>query len=728
MKKFLYLFALTVFVSMGLPKNSGAQDYLHCGIQDAMNELFRDHPEAEVQNEQLRKSAQQNFPQFKMQHPNALATAPMYIIPVVFHIIHQHGAEDLSDAQVQDQVNILNRDYRLQNADTANTSWPMKYIYSDTKIEFRLATKDPDGNCTNGIVHYYSHKTNQANDASKLDPWPREKYLNVWVVKTIGSSGVAGYAYYPSSVTGILFTIDGILILHDYIGSIGTSNVNQSRALTHEIGHYLSLAHVWGSTNQPGVACGDDGIGDTPGTKGWSNCPILQPPLYMNRVVCSLPNDTIVENVENYMEYSYCSVMFSADQTTTMQQTLNSAVSFRNNLGTYSNHVATGTDTASLTANPYTFPTILNNLPVCVPVADFSASRYYVCQGGTITFTDHSWRAPVTSRMWTFTNGTPATSTASAPTITFNTWGWQDVTLDATNASGTGTLFKHNYVFVSPPWADYFGTFSEGFENTNFQNLWIVENMEDSYPQWTKSTQTGYTGTSCVKLNAYGTEKNLVDAFISPTFDLSTCSNATLNFEYSCASTAQLSTDITEKMMIYSSVNCGQSWNLRKVLSGANLCNAGYYPNGFLPNSQSQWRSCVVTLNASDMKPNVRFRFEYTAGNYSNNIYVDDINIAATVGMSEIQNYAFGLDIYPNPSGNSELINIGYSLISTENICISLFDITGRETIIHTSKNLAPGDHYFILDRKELGLEAGVYLVRISNERNYETRKLVITE
>ena len=91
-------------------------------------------------------------------------------------------------------------------------------IIGNANIEFRLAQLDPFGNCTNGIDRIYTHKTNQADDYSKINIWNRSNYLNIWVVKSIGESGVAGYAYYPSAVDApMLAGIDGIVILHNYI-------------------------------------------------------------------------------------------------------------------------------------------------------------------------------------------------------------------------------------------------------------------------------------------------------------------------------------------------------------------------------------------------------------------------------------------------------------------------------------------------------------------------------
>ena len=187
-----------------------------------------------------------------------------------------------------------------------------KPIAADCEIEFRLANIDPNGNCTNGIERIPSILTYNADDNSKLDPWPSNQYLNVWVVSDLGNSGAAAYAYYPGTAPA---GKDGVIAIHGYIGSIGTGSLGRSRVLTHEIGHCLNLAHVWGSTNNPGVACGDDGVNDTPITKGWTAC-------NLNGSVCNPP---AIENVQNYMEYSYCCNMFTEGQKTRMRAALNSA-------------------------------------------------------------------------------------------------------------------------------------------------------------------------------------------------------------------------------------------------------------------------------------------------------------------------------------------------------------------------------------------------------------------
>lgn len=200
----------------------------------------------------------------------------VYVIPVVFHILHLGGRENITNEQILNAMDILNRDYDKRNADTISVHPSMRQRIADMDIEFRLASRDPLGNCTNGIIRHRSAETLRGESTSKPTPWPRSKYMNVWVVDRI-LSGAAGYF-----TGGGANWQDGIVILHDYVGSIGTGQVGRSRALTHEVGHYLSLSHVWGSNNgvpdpnTPVCAmqaiCGDDGVGDTPYTRGWSCC------------------------------------------------------------------------------------------------------------------------------------------------------------------------------------------------------------------------------------------------------------------------------------------------------------------------------------------------------------------------------------------------------------------------------------------------------------------------
>jgi PKD repeat protein len=263
MKKiFILLFALsTALVSNAQQPHVCGADHMHHHLRNSDPEF---NQRAEDYNRQIRELIAANR--------SNRVDGEVLVIPVVFHIIHNWGIENISDEQIFDQMRILQEDFRKLNEDTSDVIDFFKPLIADSKIEFRLAQRDFEGNCTNGIDRIASTETFVGNDGSKLNPWPRDRYLNVWVVNTM-EDGVAGYAYYPSAVpNGISALRDGIILRHNYIGSIGTGTPGNSRALTHEIGHWLNVQHVWGDNNNPGFACGDDDVEDTPITAGWDDC------------------------------------------------------------------------------------------------------------------------------------------------------------------------------------------------------------------------------------------------------------------------------------------------------------------------------------------------------------------------------------------------------------------------------------------------------------------------
>lgn len=689
-----------------------ASAQFNCGTDQVQRQLRESDPGYAAREQAFREYMRRYIDEAKQQQrgntPSAGPASVNLVIPVVFHIIHEYGAENISDAQVQDQVDILNRDYQKLNPDTASVIPPFQPLIADVGLEFRLARLDPDGNCTNGIERIYSHETRVGNDGSKLNPWPRNKYLNVWVVKSM-ANGVAGYAYYPSAVSqGFGYIVDGVIILSDYIGSIGTSSVSHARALTHEIGHYLGLPHVWGDNNNPGVECGDDGFQDTPVSKGWSSCPAATAPNYAQWRVC---DTAVVENVQNYMEYSYCSKMFTPDQSLGMHASLNSWTSGRINLWQQANLVATGTD--------------VTNYPPCVPRPDFTSDTRMICQGSSISYSDASWNAPASAYDWKFDGGAPLTSTSANPAVTYNTFGWYSTYLKTANASGADSIGKFNYVYVSPPWADYTGAFAEDFENVPF-NFWIVNNPENNASRWQVSNTVGYSGTHALLLDAFGSDGAVRDEVITPPVDLSYTTSMTLQFKWSAA-TRTASDTIVDALKVYSSVDCGKTWTLRKTISGNALITAGYCGSAFVPYQQSLWASSSVTLPAAQVQSTrTRFRFEYTAGPYANNLYIDDINIAGIVGTGEAENHDFGMQLFPNPSGGP--FTLSYNLVDEARISLTLMDAIGKTQVLADKEVQQAGTQQWSVDPDKLGLSPGLYFIILDDGHSRAVRKMTFVK
>lgn len=187
------------------------------------------------------------------------------IIPVVVHVLYNNSIQNISDEQVNSQINILNADYRRLNADTTNTPYAFKNVAADSRIIFCLAKVDPNGFKTNGIIRKFTKESlfladDQMKHSNKGgdDAWDPTRYLNIWVCNLFGRT--LGYASMPGGPPAT----DGVVIKYTSFGNTGTVTApyNKGRTATHEIGHWLGLKHTWGDAN-----CGDDGIDDTPPQK-----------------------------------------------------------------------------------------------------------------------------------------------------------------------------------------------------------------------------------------------------------------------------------------------------------------------------------------------------------------------------------------------------------------------------------------------------------------------------
>ena len=676
-----------------------AQELKNCGTTEMMQKYFDEHPEIKQQyiaEEQLRDLEDKAAFANGYKEGDGRAMPPIYTIPVVFHILHEGGTENISDAQILDEMRILNEDYRKLNADISSVVSGFTSIAADCEIQFRLAQKDPSGNCTNGIDRIYSSETNVGDDGSKLNQWAPNKYLNIWVVKTI-TSGAAGYAYLPGTTAS---ANDGIMILSTYVGSIGTGSTTRSRALTHEVGHHLNLNHTWGGTNNPGVDCtGTDNVTDTPKTIGWTSC-------NLSGSSCGSPLD----NVQNFMEYSYCSNMFTTGQKTRMRTALTTTTGFgaipqRYNLWSSSNLTATGLST-----------------PAVLCLADFQSNNALnvVCQGDNLTFTDLSWNGNPTSWAWTFAGGTPATSTDSVPVITYNTPGVFDVTLVVSNASGSVNASKSSYITVYPNTATYSASFySESFEGTAIPNAdWNVRNANTGSNTWTQTTVAAASGTKSVRIVNASTYDAHVDELISPTIDI-TAIPGTPSMTYKIAHAQKLSTSI-DKLQVYVSTNCGQTWSLRQTISGASLSTAGVVSGSFVPTA-AQWVTKTVSLGTISTATSALLMFKFTS-DAGNNIYIDDINIMGNVGIDELASN-INYTIYPNPAEDNTMVS--FTLVENNSVNIKVYDIVGKEINSVFEGNLGNGEHQFPVAEKT-HLAAGVYFVRLTVGGASFTKKLIV--
>lgn len=249
-------------------------------------------------------------------------------IPVVVHVVYRTAAENISDRQVYSQLEVINQDFRLENKDTVLVPSVFKPLMADIELEFALARTDPNGQPTSGINRVQtSQNVFGLNDAVKysssggVNAWPSDRYLNIWVCNL--QAPFLGYSSFPGEAP----QNDGVVIDYEVFGKIGNLNAsfNQGRTLTHELGHYFNLFHIWADEDN---CLASDSVEDTPTQRSATfGCP--QHP----KTSCSPQGDMFM----NYMDYSddECLNMFTQGQRARILQIL---TSFRTTLGTHGLH------------------------------------------------------------------------------------------------------------------------------------------------------------------------------------------------------------------------------------------------------------------------------------------------------------------------------------------------------------------------------------------------------
>lgn len=258
-------------------------------------------------------------------------------IPVVVHVVYKNTVQNIPDTQIVRQIDILNQCFRKQNPNYSNTRAIFDTIGADTELQFCLAAIDPNGNPTTGIIRksapanagfdpIFNMDKVKSSATNGDDPWPNDKYLNIWVcdMSLFGNAFVLGYATFP----GESAALDGVVIQSEYFGYGNAAAPNNlARTTVHEVGHFFGMRHIWADddSGSTGQCDSTDFVDDTPNAaaKSQSNC---------NLTINSCSNESAYwgtinppDMVENYMDYSAdgCMTLFTKGQKARMYSYLN---------------------------------------------------------------------------------------------------------------------------------------------------------------------------------------------------------------------------------------------------------------------------------------------------------------------------------------------------------------------------------------------------------------------
>lgn len=324
------LFSTLLVCCIALNFSFGQHYHRGCGTYHLDSLRQASNPDYKKSRDNFEKSIQRVK---KSRHLNRSSNSPaselIYTIPVVFHVVYSSPISNIPETEILEQLDALNADFRRTNSDASSTPSIYANIAADVKIQFCMATKDPDGNPidiavtrTPSTQNEYNYITDDDNLKSIIS-WPSEQYLNVWITKLEGD--ILGYAQFPTNTNldglggenGQAYT-DGVVVDYRAFGieqpyTSPSSPYRLGRTLTHEVGHWLGLFHIFGNTD---AGCLTDFVDDTPRQRsndGFGSCDSV----FFN---CD-PQPVMFQN---YMDYSNdaCMNLFTLGQKERMRTAL----------------------------------------------------------------------------------------------------------------------------------------------------------------------------------------------------------------------------------------------------------------------------------------------------------------------------------------------------------------------------------------------------------------------
>ena len=584
-------------------------------------------------------------------------------IPVIVHVVHFGESvgtgPNIAAAQVYSQIEVMNEDFRR----TAGTlGFNNDARGADTEIEFVPALVDPQGNLLPepGIRRYHGPLPGYVFTEVDLlikpnTIWDPNRYLNMWTVNF--QVLLLGYAQFPDPAHGLATGLscnsgeantDGVVMGYNAFGSRakypqGTyhNNYDLGRTVTHEIGHWLGLRHIWGD----GGCEVDDYCGDTPNSSSSTGgCPT-------NKATCGS-----LDMIQNYMDYSYdrCMNILTNDQTLRMRTVLTKSTRRRELLSSTVHLAPVALDAAIIdiispsgqgcnrTVNP---EVLLRNLGQSTLTS--------------VTINYHLENGPVRTFSWQGSLKTAEITAVTLPSIQAKD-GNQAITAYTSQPNGAADNRTFNDKWTSNFVVSRTGeklNFNESFESGLYppSNKWKIENP-DRCVSWSPiSNITGADGqlTSATFLDFYEyNARGKQDALVVPLVNLGNTVNVVLEFNVASSQTD----NSNDRLEVFVSTDCGSTYEKVYDKAGAALATAPEASDAFYPTSSQHWRRESISLNQF-RSSQVTIKFVAT-NDYGDNLFIDDIYIGSGSAITRSNDPATSISeaglkmsrVYPNPS------------------------------------------------------------------------------
>ncbi len=696
-----------------------------CGSDSILSNLQRTESNQEFSDWLAKKINTKNTLRSTSQRSHDLLVP--YLVPVVFHIIHSGQnigtGPNLTDDKIIEQLAILNDDYSRNNADQTNTPTIFEDVAADTEIRFVMAKQDPEGLPTSGItrteVTQTGFRDSEGPVISSIIQWPPEDYINIYVVNLTESLGFAIFPF--TDLDGLENEIeniadkDGVFLRYSYVGFNDASSLaftSYGRTLTHEMGHYLGLLHVFHN----GCSGGGDYCSDTPAQSKSS----------LNMSSCdNIPSTACFTGerpmIENYLDYSddECMNLFTQNQKERMQAVLdfsprrksllyspalNEVVIAANDLGIREirsplKNDCSGTFTPSIQVRNYgsneitSFKISLKKNQQVIEVANFNQII-----------------APNETTVVSF-------SSVNLNAVTLTEIGFEVIEvndgIDGKSSNNTDEITLNPSETKILPYNESFSTSSNPLSQTEYgtTSQWQIVTAPDSLALNKAAAIMFYDLQKDIN---YGVK----DMLFTDVLDVSSLNSAQLTFKY--AYSGRQIDSFLDELIVAVSTDCGSTFSYEDYIfsrKGSNLITTTRTENSFAPTSIADWEQ--VDINITPYLTNDYIQLAFIGVNAGgNNIYIDDITVNSTnlasydVGIRRATNASVVTcweDIFPTLN----IRNFGYEKITKMNVEISENGNTYVDTI--QNLNIKSGDSKDItFDFRELNEGANQFAFKIT--------------
>jgi hypothetical protein len=609
------------------------------------------------------------------ENPERGSRSDPYIIPVLFHVYWNESLVPIAPTYIVDVIEQTNARLRAENPDVEMVPDIFQAIVGDAEIELQLAKKLPGNVCTSGIIyHYYDWSQGVVVDYN--NSIQTSNYLNIHVFPSTNSNTI-----FPNSNLVINEPIDCIVFsTYDIL--------NRIEVLTHEVGHWFGLYHTFGPTNSTGGDCGEDLVDDTPSTRGSLDCNL--------ELIDCTPG--VVENVNNFMDYTNCGSMFTAGQVQRMHGILEDPALNRIQIHQPENLEYTGV--GDIGQCPRTSQTWYYPLANC----GSTSVRYSYIVNGQIP----------DSVLWEFymIGPIPEYSSESMPWFNYSQSGLAIVYLWTYFGSEAElTIINHQVVVndiptIMPEIAEFPFELDpdDGLVLPNEHMNLLGAPLDEG---WQICDFAGYQSNQCIFVPARVIDGEEVADLEIGMFNMSGLTQPTISFHVAAA-LVQLGAYHTLEILFRdecSTIFIGDVWVSRSLIEIFNNNTT----TGFIPSSDSQWVEVSATfpewVNSSHGFITIRLRTIMAGGFSGEPFYLDNFRIGnseLTTAAQTVENPESALLLYPNPAKSQ----LNWSSVSETGLSFRVFDAIGRLVIdqpLNSSVgsiniNWAPGIYNFILE------------------------------